>query len=152
HELYRFFSPDPPFALQGDVRLDRKDLKSILAARHRGDTVMGIWDRRLSAGMATEVWLGSASGITRRLVHPQTGDDLGAAEPLSLLVLGTLRHAHKVLLSGSLGWLVNVVGALSLVVLSISGLAMRWRPKTISSCEAKRTSAAFAYHSIAGAW
>ena len=100
-------------------------LKSLIAARYPQSTVVGLWDRRLSSGTVTEVWLNGAEGITRRLVHPQTGEDLGAAQPPLLRTLEFMHRAHVAVLSGTAGRLVNAAGALVLMVLSISGIAVR---------------------------
>jgi uncharacterized iron-regulated membrane protein len=101
HELYRFFSPDPPLSPEPRGRLDDGALKAAVASHHPSSMVIGLWDRRLTAGMAAEAWLDGSSGIVRRLVHPATGKDLGDAQPLALRMLAFLRRAHVTALAGS---------------------------------------------------
>ncbi len=125
HELYRILSPDPPVVLQGASRLDVAALKAMLAMRYAEDAVVGIWDRRLSGGIVIEVWLDGSGGVKRRLVNPQTGDDLGEAQPLSLRALELLRRAHVAVLAGESGRFVNAAGAAVLIMLSVSSLFMR---------------------------
>jgi uncharacterized iron-regulated membrane protein len=125
HELYRFFLPHPPIVASGDGPLDIDTLKSVVATRYPQKVVAGIWERRLSAGLVAEVWLEGSTGTTRRLVHPQTGEDLGDAQPFSLRALEFLRGAHVSALAGNSGRFVNAMGAVALIVLSMSGIAMR---------------------------
>jgi uncharacterized iron-regulated membrane protein len=158
-ELYRALSPDPPIAVPGEHRLDAGALKSILAARYPGETVVGIWDRRLSAGMVAEVWLEGANGARRRLIQPWTGEDLGDAQPLGLRVLEFMRRAHVAVLAGTSGRVVNAAGALALIVLSCSGVALRQRRPIraernsgVARPKAGPTGRALAYHRAAGLW
>jgi uncharacterized iron-regulated membrane protein len=146
HELYRFFSPDPPLSPEPRGRLDDGSLKAAVASHHPSSIVIGLWDRRLTAGMAAEAWLDGSSGIVRRLIHPATGEDLGDAQPLALRMLAFLRRAHVTALAGSSGKIINATGALSLIALSISGLAARRRASASSGC--KRNT--LTYHKIVG--
>jgi uncharacterized iron-regulated membrane protein len=96
--------------------------------------------------MAAEAWLEGSSGVVRRLIHPTTGEDLGDAQPLALRTLAFLRRAHVTALAGSSGKIINATGALSLIALSISGLAARRRAPALSG----RKRNALIYHRIIG--
>lgn len=159
HELYRILLPDPPIAAVQNSLPDWDALRAIISTRYPQDMVVGIWERRLSAGIVAEVWLDGPNGARRRLVHPRTGEDLGEAQPFGLRALESLRRAHVAVLAGNSGRLVNAAGALSLILLSLSGLAMRRRrtPRPDADPRPGRAGAdtrrrALAYHSAAGAW
>jgi uncharacterized iron-regulated membrane protein len=146
HELYRFLLPDPPLSPATGARLDNRALRSAIAFQYPSSIVIGLWDRRLTAGMAAEVWLDGSSGMIRRLIHPATGEDLGNAQPFALRALAFLRRAHVSALAGMPGEIINATGGLALIALSISGLAARRRASVSSG--PKRN--ALSYHRIIG--
>ncbi|HEY7299380.1 MAG TPA: PepSY-associated TM helix domain-containing protein [Xanthobacteraceae bacterium] len=146
-ELYRFLSPDPPFALTSGAPADKGALMSIVAAQHPRDAIVGIWDRRLSAGMAAEIWLKRASGIERRLVHPETGQDLGNASPPALRLIEALRRLHVSMMAGTYGRAINLGGALILLAVSVTGFAARR-----SQARSRPSPTISGYHGLAGRW
>jgi uncharacterized iron-regulated membrane protein len=121
-------------------------LKSAVAFHFPNSIVIGLWDRQLTDGMAAEVWLGGSGGTIRRLMDPATGEDLGEAQPLVLRLLAFMRHAHIKALAGNSGRIVNATGALTLIALSISGLAARRR----ASVSLGRKRNALTFHRIIG--
>jgi uncharacterized iron-regulated membrane protein len=146
HELYRFLLPDPPLSATTGARLDDGALKAAIASHFPNSIVVGLWDRRLTDGMAIEVWLDGSNGTVQRLIHPTTGEDLGDAQPFALRLLAFLRRAHITALAGSSGQIINATGALTLIALSISGLAAR-RQASASSGRKKNV---MAFHRIIG--
>jgi uncharacterized iron-regulated membrane protein len=145
-ELYRFLLPDPPLSATTGARLDDGALKSAIAVHFPNSIVIGLWDRRLTDGMAVEVWLDGSNGTVRRLIHPTTGEDLGDAQPFALRLLAFLRRAHITALAGSSGQIINATGALTLIALSISGLAARRH----ASASSRRKKNALTFHRIIG--
>jgi uncharacterized iron-regulated membrane protein len=146
-ELYRFLSPDPPFTLTSGVPPDKVALKSLVAAQYPQDVILGMWDRRLSAGMAVELWLKRTDGMERRLVHPETGEDLGDASPPALRLLEALRRLHVSMMAGKYGRAINVGGALILLALSVTGFVAR-RSQVLS----RPSPTVHGYHGLAGRW
>jgi uncharacterized iron-regulated membrane protein len=146
-ELYRFLSPDPPFTLASGVAPDKIALKSLVAIQYPQDVILGIWDRRLSAGMAAEVWLKRIDGMERRLVHPETGQDLGDASSPALRLLEALRRLHVSMVAGKYGRAINVGGALILLALSLTGFVAR-RGRALS----RPSTTIPGYHGFAGRW
>ena len=146
HELYRLLLPDPPLSPATRARMDNGALRSAISLQYPSSIVVGLWDRRLTAGMAAEVWLDGSSGMIRRLIHPATGEDLGDAQPLTLRTLAFLRRIHVSVLAGGTGQLINATGAVALIALSISGLTAR-RRTSISSGRKKN---ALTYHRFVG--
>jgi uncharacterized iron-regulated membrane protein len=126
-ELYGFLSPDPPvipaLSIAG-ARLSTAELRAAARRQYPDDKVVEVLDRRLSAGTVAEIWLEQDGAVRRRLFHPYTGADMGDAHPVGLRVLELLRHAHTALLTGTAGFLMNGLGALALVLLSLSGAVM----------------------------
>ena len=156
HELYRFFLPDPAVPGLSDGPLEIEPLKAIVAKRYPQQVVVGIWERRLSAGVVAEVWLDGSNNTRRRLVHPRTGEDLGDAQPFMLRALAFLRRAHISALAGTSGRVMNAIGGGALIVLSLSGVMMRRRKS--ASCESLQNAVsgrkrhAMAFHRTAGTW
>jgi uncharacterized iron-regulated membrane protein len=138
--------PDPPLSPAPGGRLDNGALRSVIAFHYPSSTVIGLWDRRVTAGMAAEVWLDGSTGMVRRLIHPVTGEDLGDAQPFALRALAFLRRAHVAAMAGRPGQIINATGAMALIALSISGLVARRR----ASVSAGRKRNALTYHRIAG--
>jgi uncharacterized iron-regulated membrane protein len=145
-ELYRFLLPDPALSATTGAKLDDGALKSAIAFHFPNSVVIGLWDRRLTDGMAVEVWLDGSNGTARRLIHPTTGEDLGDAQTFALRLLAFLRRAHITALAGSFGRIINATGALTLIALSISGLAARRHSSAISG----RKKNALTFHRIVG--
>ena len=125
HELYRFFSPDPEVASLGRQRLSVAELVQAALAQYPHDRVVGVWDRKVSDDVIAELWLEGEGGLQQRLFHPYSGEDVGNARPFSLQALGFVRDAHMNLLSGRLGRVVNGIGSVAIVLLSLSG-AILW--------------------------
>jgi uncharacterized iron-regulated membrane protein len=147
HELYGFFLPDPRISLVGAKGLDTEGLRTAATSQYPDSVVIGIWQRRISAGMVAEVWLDGPNGASRRLFHPDTGEDLGDAQPSALRFLAFLRRAHVMALAGKTGQTINATGALALSAVSISGLlARRRRPSPTLNMNVR------VYHSAVGAW
>jgi uncharacterized iron-regulated membrane protein len=146
HELYRAWSPDPSLSAPQETRLGDGVLRTAIASRHPNSTIIGLWDRRLSSGMAAEVWLDGSNGTIRRLIHPGTGEDLGDAQPLALRALAFLRRVHVMAVTGSAGRALNATGALALIALSISGLAAKRK----ASVSAGRKKNALTHHRMLG--
>jgi uncharacterized iron-regulated membrane protein len=144
--LYRFLLPDPPLSATTGASLDDGALKSAIAFQFPNSIVIGLWDRRLTDGMAVEVWLDGSNGTVRRLIHPITGEDLGDAQPFALRLLAFLRRMHITAVAGSSGQIINATGALTLIALSISGLAARRHP----SASSRRKKNALTFHRIIG--
>jgi uncharacterized iron-regulated membrane protein len=146
NELYRFLLPDPPLSPAPEARLNKGALRSAIAYHYPSSIVIGLWDRRVTAGMAAEVWLDGSTGMIRRLIHPATGEDLGDAQPFALRALAHLRRAHVATMAGRPGQIINAAGALALIALSVSGLAAKRR----ASVSAGRKRNALTYHRIVG--
>ena len=163
HELYRFFAPDPRVISQGAPRLDVDELKRAAHLEYPKGRVVGVWDKLLSTGWVAEIWLEEEDGVLRRrLFDPYAGTDLGNAQPVGLRILAFLRNAHVNLLAGRAGRLVNGIGSLALMMLSLSGGLMWWtgaksrrsrrRPPASRRQPQNPYRRTWDFHRIAGVW
>lgn len=156
-ELYRFLSPDPALASSDRQRLSVNELMQAASLKYPSDRVVGVWDRKVSAGLIAELWLEGGGELRRRLFDPYSGADLGNAQPFGLRVLAFLRDAHTNLLAGRRGRTVNGIGSLAMVLLSLSGASM-WlmgltRPRPdLDRPAAALTPRALRLHRRAGVW
>jgi uncharacterized iron-regulated membrane protein len=121
-DLYRMLSPDPAVERVSVPRLSGAELIDVAFTRYPEHRVVGVWDKKVSADVIAEIWLDGRNGLDRRLLNPYTGADLGAAQPLGLRLLSTIRQSHTNLVKGTLGQALNGLGSLALVVLAGSSL------------------------------
>jgi uncharacterized iron-regulated membrane protein len=151
NDLYRLFSPDPPFSATGGPRLSANDLARTAFQRYPDHRVVGVWDRRVSDGLIAELWLDGQDGMRRRLFHPYTGADLGDAQPGALKVLALFRDAHENLLAGRTGRMINGAGSICLLLLALSG-TLTWFVGRYRSRLRPLANPARAIHLRAGIW
>ena len=151
-DLYRLLSPDPLMEPAAVPRLSGGELMNIALIRHPEHSVVGVWDRKVSADMIAEIWLDGRGELQRRLLNPYTGADLGPAQPASLRILASVRQLHTNLVTGTSGSLVNALGSLALVLLATSAL-LSWMARTTESpgCSAA-TDTVRSYHRRVGIW
>jgi uncharacterized iron-regulated membrane protein len=152
-ELFRFFSPDPQVTSQGSPRLSTEELVRAARLKYPHDLVVSVWDKRLSTDVVAEIWLEGQEGVRRRLFHPYSGADMGDAQPVSLRTLALLRNAHVDLLTGSTGRTAHGIGAIALIVLSLSGAAIWWAGKNRRRRQGSNSKwRTWKFHSTAGVW
>jgi uncharacterized iron-regulated membrane protein len=61
-----------------------------------------------------------------RVFNPYTGEDLGDAIPLGILIVSKLLELHDDLLGGDAGRSINGIGAILLLVLTFTGMVVWW--------------------------
>ena len=125
NELYRAATPKPVTVVQTGPRLTYEELKAaaIRTWPGYGVTSIGGGDR---PDQAVTVFLDGKSGQKNRLFNPYTGEDLGDSVPLGILAVAKLLELHDDLLGGSTGRRINGIGAMLLIVLSITGIVVWW--------------------------
>jgi len=82
--------------------------------------------RASNLDQAVDVWLRRGNETKKRLFDVRSGSDLGNSVPASFLLVSELLDLHDNLLAGSTGRIVNGAGALALLVLAGTGLAIWW--------------------------
>ena len=151
-DLYRLLSPDPMMEPTTVSRLSGGELINIALSRHPEHSIVGVWDRKVSADVIAEIWLDGRGELHRRLLNPYTGADLGPAQPLSLRILASVRKLHTNLISGTAGRVIDALGSLALVLLafsaSLSWMFRRAEPPGRSAA----TDTVRSYHRRVGIW
>lgn len=125
NELFRAATPTPIIVVKSGERLTEDQLKEAAARSHPGYAATSISHPR-NPSQAVEVTLGQKGTERRRLFDPYTGRDLGEAVPLGLRLAFLLLDLHDNLMAGTTGRTVNGAGAVSLIVLCLSGAIIWW--------------------------
>jgi uncharacterized iron-regulated membrane protein len=125
NELFRAATPAPIISKSSDPRLSDIQLTQAATRQYPGYRVVKI-GRALDPDEAVDVWLRRGNDIQRRLFDARTGSDMGKSVPTAIRLISILLDLHDNLLAGSTGREVNGAGALVVLVLAISGLAIWW--------------------------
>lgn len=76
--------------------------------------------------LPVDVWLRRGEEVKKRMFHPWSGADLGNSVPTGIWLLSKLVDLHDNLFAGPAGREVNGLGAVALLVLGVTGLAIWW--------------------------
>jgi uncharacterized iron-regulated membrane protein len=125
NELYTAATPEPIISKGSGPRLTDDQLTD--AARHLypGFRVVKI-GRALNLDHAVDVWLRRGDEVKQRMFDPRSGSDVGRSVPAGIWIVSKLIDLHDNLLGGPTGRKVNGVGALALLLLAVTGLAIWW--------------------------
>jgi uncharacterized iron-regulated membrane protein len=125
NELYRAATPEPIISKGPGPRLTDDQLAE--AARHvyLGYRVVRI-NRARDLDQAVDITLGRGNEIKHRQFDPRSGSDLGDSVPIGIWFVAKLLDLHDNLLAGPTGRKVNGVGALALLAVAMTGLAIWW--------------------------
>jgi uncharacterized iron-regulated membrane protein len=125
NELYRAATPEPILSKGPGPRLTDDQLAE--AARHvyLGYRVVRI-NRARNLDQAVDITLGRGNEIKHRQFDPRSGSDLGDSVPIGIWFVARLLDLHDNLLAGPNGRKVNGVGALALLAVAMTGLAIWW--------------------------
>lgn len=126
NELYTSLWPGPRVVAIGPHKLSHEELRDAALRAYPKYKVSWIWDARQPANQAVEIWLDRKGHKKQRLFDPYTGRDLGESRPYSIQFVGWLVDLHVNLLAGKTGRVVNGVGALFVLALSLSGAILWW--------------------------
>jgi len=125
NELYRATTPEPIISKDCGPRLTDDQLKEAAGHLYPAYRVTRI-SRASNLDQAVDVWLRRGNETKKRLFDVRSGSDLGNSVPASFLLVSELLDLHDNLLAGSTGRIVNGAGALVLLVLAGTGLAIWW--------------------------
>ena len=128
NELYRAATPEPILSKGSGPRLTDEQLSEAARRRYPGYRVVRI-GRMRDPDQAVDVHLQQGSDVKMRLFDPRTGEDVGQTVPLGIWLVSKLIDLHDNLLAGQSGRKVNSAGAVALLVLAGSGLAIWWPGK-----------------------
>ena len=125
NELYRVATPEPIISRDSGPRLTDDQLTAAAGRLYLGYRVVRI-SRPPNLDQAVEIWLRRGGEIKKRLFDARNGSDLGNSVSTSFLLVSELLDLHDNLLAGSTGRTVNGAGALALMALALTGLAIWW--------------------------
>ena len=125
NELYRAATAEPIVSKASGPRLTDDQLAE--AARHLylGYQVVRI-GRARNLDQAVDVSLSRGDAVKQRLFDPRSGSDLGNSVPTGIWLVSKLLDLHDNLFAGPTGRKVNGVGALALLAVAVTGLAIWW--------------------------
>ena len=124
NELYRAFTPQYTMSKGPGPRLTDAQLSDVARRLYPGYEVMRIVG--LAKREEVDVWLRHGDQIKKRLFDPRSGRDLGDSIPLGIWTVSKLIDLHDNLLAGPKGREVNGGGALALLLVAGTGLAIWW--------------------------
>jgi uncharacterized iron-regulated membrane protein len=125
NELYNALWPGPRMVAISGHRFTHDELRDAASRAYPQYRVSWIWDAK-RPDQAIEIWMDRKGHKKQRLFDPYTGQDLGESRPYSIQVMAWLVDLHVNLLSGKVGRLINGVGAVFVLALSLSGAVLWW--------------------------
>jgi uncharacterized iron-regulated membrane protein len=125
NELYRAATPGPIISKDSRPRLTDDQLAEAATRLYPGYRV-GRIGRAPNLDQAVDVSLRRDGEIKKRLFDPRSGSDLGNSVATGYWLVSELLDLHDNLLAGPSGRLVNGAGALALLGLAVTGLAIWW--------------------------
>lgn len=124
-ELNRALGGGPRWVTMSGIRLTDAQIAAVAGRAFPGYRVTKVWTaRRPNVGI--DVWMEQGSTKLQHLFDPFTGRDLGPTIPAGIKALDWLVELHDNLLAHETGRLVNGVGAICSVGLSLTGLLIWW--------------------------
>jgi uncharacterized iron-regulated membrane protein len=125
NELYNAATPEPIISNSPGPRLTDDQLAKAAGQVYPGYRVTRI-GRAGDLDQAVDVSLRRGNELKQRLFDPKSGRDLGESVPTGIWLVSKTIDLHDNLLTGPTGRKVNSVGALALIVLAMTGLAIWW--------------------------
>jgi uncharacterized iron-regulated membrane protein len=125
NELYRATTPERVASKSAGPRLTDDQLTADAVRLYPGYQVVKIFRSR-NLDLSVDVSLRQGDKMKRRLFDPRTGSDLGDTIPTGMWLVAEMLDLHDNLLAGPTGRKVNGVGAMSVLVLALTGLAIWW--------------------------
>jgi len=122
---YRAATREPVMVAESGPRLTDEQLKAAANRAYPEYTVFSI-GRVRNPKEAVDIALRNRAGLKNRLFNPYTGADLGDSVPLGIRMVSKLLELHDDLLGGRTGRKINGIGAVLLVVVSLTGLVVWW--------------------------
>jgi uncharacterized iron-regulated membrane protein len=125
NELYRAATRDPIIVTGSGVRLTDAQLMRAAKRAYPGYGIFNL-SRGRNPDQAVSISLRDGAQRKNRLFNPYTAEDLGDSVPRGIWMVSKLLELHDDLLGGPTGRSINGIGALLLVVLSMTGIVVWW--------------------------
>jgi len=125
NELYTAATPDPIVVTPSGPSLTDDELTAAAIRAYPGHSLISI-GRGEKPDQAVSISLQGRTGFINRIFNPYTGEDLGDAVPLGILLVSKLLELHDDLLGGTTGRSINGLGALLVIVIAVTGIVVWW--------------------------
>ena len=125
NELYTAATPAPILSKGSGPRLTDDQLAEAARRLYPGYRVANI-GRARNPDEAVDIRLRGGNRPKQRLFDPRSGADLGDSVPLGIWLISRTIDLHDNLLAGPTGRKVNAMGALALLLMAMTGLAIWW--------------------------
>ncbi len=125
NELYRAATAEPIISKSSEPRLTDDQLKNTARRLYPGYRVVRL-GRARDLDQAVDIWLSRGGAIKTRLFDPRSGSDLGDSVPTGIWLVSKLSDLHDNLLAGPTGRRVNGGGAVAIIAVAVTGLAIWW--------------------------
>jgi len=125
NELFELATPAPVVTTATGRLLTDDELIGAAERAHAGFRVSRL-TRGENLDHSVEVHLSRDGQAMARLVDPRTGEDVGRAPPLGIWLVARLMELHDNLLAGPEGRRVNGIGAIAMILVTITGLIIWW--------------------------
>jgi uncharacterized iron-regulated membrane protein len=127
-EFYEYFRPGT-FITQRAQRLSQEQLTEFVKRAYPRYRIAGVQiPRRRTA--AADVYVEGDGRVLHRLFDPYTGADRGDADPSAVRWFEKVSKLHGNLLADKTGRLINGIGSIAVLALSLTGLVLWWRGAT----------------------
>ena len=124
NELFRAATPEPIISKGPGPRLTDDQLAEAAGHLYPGYRVQ--ITRAVNLDQAVSVSLRRGDEIKHRQFDPRSGRDLGDSVPIGIWLVSRLIDLHDNLLAGPTGRKVNGFGALAMLAVAMTGLAIWW--------------------------
>jgi uncharacterized iron-regulated membrane protein len=157
NELYRAFSPEPVIVVGSGESLTPDALTNVARRVYPDHDVTNVRMGE-TPNNAVEISFSEDGETMRRLFHPFTGEDLGDPLPVGYRASAWMLDLHDNLLGGPTGRRINGVGALSFIVLAVTGTVIwwpgirSWRRSMVFDLRANWRRLNWSLHSTFGFW
>ena len=125
NELFRAATPEPIISKGPGPRLTDDQLAETARRLYLGYRVVRI-TRARNLDQAVDISLRRGDEIKHRQFDPRSGSDLGDSVSMGIWLVSKLIDLHDNLLAGPTGRIVNGIGALALLAVAITGMAIWW--------------------------
>ena len=125
NELYNLLWPATRLVPIGSHRFTHNELRDAARRAYPQYKVSWIWDAK-PPDQAIEIWMERKGHKKQRLFDPYTGRDLGESRPYSIQFVAWLVDLHVNLLAGKTGRVVNGIGAIFVLAISVTGAVLWW--------------------------
>jgi uncharacterized iron-regulated membrane protein len=125
NELFTAATPAPLISKSPGPRWTDDQLAGAALRLYPGYRVVKI-GRALNPDQAADIWLRRGGELKQRMFDVRTGADLGDSVPKAIWLISRLIDLHDNLLAGPSGRKVNAAGALAVLLLATTGIAIWW--------------------------